>query len=690
MRTKWLCWLGSTLIILSALSCGGSSSSPTPTPTPTPPSVTVSPETATLSPGAAQQFTATIANATDQTVSWEVNNVQGGSATYGLISEGGVYIAPTNISGLSSVTVTAVSFDDPTKTGTATVTFQSGSSVKVVIAANGAPIPVLTFGSYTLSATVSGTTNTALTWQVNGVTGGGSTTGTVTQAGVYYAPHSVPVSTAANNDGQTTDVILTAISQADTTASDSVIVVPTPPQTSRFPLPVPLGTSGGNAHDLSTSGNYTFCCGGTIGSLVSRGGQLYILSCNHVLARSDAASIGDAIIQPGLIDNNCAVAGTNTVANLSQFFNLETGALPNVDAAIAEIVSGAVEPLGTILELGGTASGSQPTDGTPNPGPGVTPTVGRPVAKSGRSTGLTCSQITSVSTSISVEYQKGCNTGSTYDVDFDNQVDVSGVGFSAFGDSGSLIVTQDTSDPVGLLFAGSDTDTVANPLDDVLSQLADPSTGEKPVFVGDSTVGAHAVAACSIPQPTSSLAVILQGQAALSNLALEAATAARDAHAEELMTAHPEIQALGVGASCDNPRESAVLLFVPKGPSHAGLPPLVGGIRTRIVEVTTNRISGSLSAEESSILIQSVALPPLAYAISEAEVERAKAVQSAHRDALMRQHGVQGVGVTSSLDSPGEAALMIFVIRGVAHDPIPPVIDGLRTRIRETSRFRAR
>jgi hypothetical protein len=32
---------------------------------------------------------------------------------------------------------------------------------------------------------------------------------------------------------------------------------------------------------------------------------------------------------------------------------------------------------------------------------------------------------------------------------------------------------------------------------------------------------------------------------------------------------------------------------------------------------------------------------------------------------------------------------MIFTIRGVPHDPIPAVIDGLRTRVRESSRFRA-
>src|SRR5438105_13789995 len=51
--------------------------------------------------------------------------------------------------------------------------------------------------------------------------------------------------------------------------------------------------------------------------------------------------------------------------------------------------------------------------------------------------------------------------------------------------------------------------------------------------------------------------------------------------------------------------------------------------------------------------------------------------------------GVQGVGITSSVDSPGEAALMIFLIEGMPHPAIPPVIDGLRTRIRVSSRFHA-
>ena len=56
---------------------------------------------------------------------------------------------------------------------------------------------------------------------------------------------------------------------------------------------------------------------------------------------------------------------------------------------------------------------------------------------------------------------------------------------------------------------------------------------------------------------------------------------------------------------------------------------------------------------------------------------------------LMKQPGVQGVGITSSADAPGEAALMIYLIRGEKRDVIPAVMDGLRTRIRETSRFTA-
>jgi hypothetical protein len=76
-------------------------------------------------------------------------------------------------------------------------------------------------------------------------------------------------------------------------------------------------------------------------------------------------------------------------------------------------------------------------------------------------------------------------------------------------------------------------------------------------------------------------------------------------------------------------------------------------------------------------------------ALDKTEVERAKAAHAAHVDELMKEPGVQGVGITSSADAPGEAALMIYLIRGERHNAIPAVIDGVRTRVRETSRFTA-
>ena len=675
-----------SLAILAA-ACGASSDGGG-TPPPTTSKVTLSPGSATVPRGGTQQFRATVADSTDQTVVWKVNGVRGGESTHGLISLEGVYVAPTIMPNPATATITATSLSDATKSGTATVTLQMGSSVRVAIAGSGSRVTVPTFGSRLFSAAVTGTSNTAVTWKVNGITGGSATTGTISQAGLYYAPHSVPVSTAPNNEGNTTEVLVAAVSQADPTASDAAIVVPTPLQTARFPAPVPLGTTGGNASDLSTSGGVTYCCSGTIGSLVSRGGKLYILSNTHVLARSDLAVAGEAIIQPGLVDNNCSSAGTVTAATLFEFFNLENDPRPNVDAALAEIVPGAVDPLGTIIQLGGTAVGGQPTDGTPNPGPGVAPTIGRHVAKSGAATGLTCGTILAITATTNVEYQKGCNSGSTYVCDFTDQIVVADAGFSAQGDSGSLVVTQDTADPVGLLFSGSSTDTVANPVSVIMQQLADKVTGEQFVFAGDNAVGPHAVAACAIPQQTPAQAFGMEG-ILLASEDRQAAVQARDAHAGELL-GRAEILALGVGLSYDHPGQPAILVFVGRGTSRTNLPASVDGIRTRVIEVDAMRSRGLLTLAESGLAERAGDPPQLAQPISESETERARAVHRARAAGLMAQRGVQGVGISSSADAPGEAALIIFVIKGAPRDPIPPVVDGLRTRVRETARFRAK
>jgi hypothetical protein len=197
----------------------------------------------------------------------------------------------------------------------------------------------------------------------------------------------------------------------------------------------------------------------------------------------------------------------------------------------------------------------------------------------------------------------------------------------------------------------------------------------------------HQVIGCTLPNAPQSASKSVQA-AALTADVIQKAVAARDAHAPELL-AHPEVQAVGVGASYDNPGEPAIVFFVTKGQARTNIPLQVDGVRTRIVEGELFTRRGTISAADSTVNEQSAAAPQAVYAISDTEFSRAKVVHAAHAGELMQQPGVQGVGITSSVDSPGDAALMIFLIRGVAHNPIAPVIDGLRTRVRESSRFRA-
>jgi hypothetical protein len=571
--------------------------------------------------------------------------------------------------------------------GSTSTTTVTQSAVRVTV--QPASVSVSNFRTQQFTATVTGSSNAAVTWEVNKATGGSQKFGFISSTGLYVAPSAVPTKIDSQQNTVTTTLTITAVSQADATASGTSTVTIVPDNANAQAVPVELGSSGGNAHDFvnNTSKNTITCCGGTLGSLVTRGGVQYILSDNHILARSDGATVGDAIIQPGLIDTaTCTTAGTTTVANLSQFSNLQANPSPNVDAAIAQVIAGKVDPAGKIIYLGGSvdANGVPVTD-APQGGAGLSAgsvAVGRPVAKSGRSTGLTCSTVEATNILTSVSYTVNCDgTGTKFTANYANQIGVIGGDFSGEGDSGSLIVTQDTASPLALLYAGSDTDTVGNPVADVLNFFA--SGGNNVTFVGGA---AHAVVGCTLPTAPQSAKTVVPSS--LATQVIQKAAATRDLHAPELL-AYPEVQAVGVGQSYDNPKEAAILFFVTQGESRTNLPAQVDGVRTRVIEQPLFAKRGAISAEDSAMLEKSVAAPQLVYSVSDTEMARAKVVHTAHVESLMKQAGVQGVGIGSSIDSPGEATLMIFTIRGVPQDPIPAVIDGLRTRVRESSRFRA-
>lgn len=688
-RTRFLFLL--LLVVLPMASCGGGYSSPPPVIM-----VTVMAASPTVSPGATDQFMATVTGTTNMAVTWQVNNIPGGNTTVGTITTGGLYTAPGTIPNPAMVTVKAISAADGSTSGSTMVTV--AQQVPVIVSPNSANVTV--FGTQPFSATVGGVPSTAVTWQVNNVTGGAQATGYISSTGKFVAPGGVPTSSSGGNVNPA-PVTVTAVSTANPNSSGSATVTIVPGGQNSQTGAISLGTSGGN-QNYSNAG---FCCSGTLGSLVTRASTQYILSNNHVLACTDGGvggtqcpkasgtTPGSNILQPGLADNNCQTNGTNVVATLTDFYNFEATPappLPKIDAAIAQVVSGAVDPNGKILYLGSTTdTNGVPVPDAPNAGSGVAATMNMSVAKSGRTTGLTCSTVIATSINTSVQYQRGCNTGSPFIVTYSNQIDVGNTTdsngtftFGGPGDSGSLIVTQATADPVALLFAGSDIDTIGNPVADVLNFFK--SGSNTVTFVGGT---AHQVIGCTLPmKPASVIAAVPTATASAE--ALQKATAVRDAHAPELL-AHPEVQAAGIGASYDNPHEPAILLFVTKGQPRTNLPATVDGIRTRIIEGDLFGHRGALSAADSTALEQSAAPPQLVYSISDSELARAQTVHSAHVDEWMNQPGVQGFGISSSVDSPGEAALMIFLIRGAAHQPIPPLIDGVRTRLRESSRFRA-
>jgi len=178
-------------------------------------SVTMSPKTASVQAGFTKQFTAAVANTSNTAVTWQVNNVTGGNSTVGTVSASGLYTAPTTVPASNPVTVKAISVADNTKSDTATVTITA--AVTVTVSPKTATVVTSTTKQFT--ATVTNASNTSVTWQVNSVTGGNATTGTINATGLYTAPATVPSGA----------VTVKAISVADTTKSDTAAVTVTLP-----------------------------------------------------------------------------------------------------------------------------------------------------------------------------------------------------------------------------------------------------------------------------------------------------------------------------------------------------------------------------------------------------------------------------------------------------------------------------
>jgi Abnormal spindle-like microcephaly-assoc'd, ASPM-SPD-2-Hydin len=159
--------------------------------------VSLSPTSASLQAGGQQQFTAYVSGTSNTAVNW--------SASGGTITSGGLYTAPSTA---GTYSVKAVSAADPTKSASASVVVSS-QTVAISISPTSTALPEMWQQQF--AATISGSTNTGVTWAVT------QGKGTITQGGLYTAPQAVE-----------TDIV-TVVSQADTTKSASATITVSAP-----------------------------------------------------------------------------------------------------------------------------------------------------------------------------------------------------------------------------------------------------------------------------------------------------------------------------------------------------------------------------------------------------------------------------------------------------------------------------
>jgi chitodextrinase len=155
------------------------------------------------------------------------------------------------------------------------------SAVQVSVAPTSANVAVGT-GSQTFSATVTNSSNTVVTWQVGGVTGGNTTVGLISTAGVYSAPATLPTPAT---------VTVTAVSAADPTKQGSATVTVIQPTVSLPSVPIGLAASNVSPNSVTLSWTASTDVGGA-----GIGGYYVYRNGNQVATVSSGTSYTDTAL----------------------------------------------------------------------------------------------------------------------------------------------------------------------------------------------------------------------------------------------------------------------------------------------------------------------------------------------------------------------------------------------------------
>jgi hypothetical protein len=316
--------------------------------------VTISPVAATVEAGTTFQFTASVTGVTDTTVFWQVNGVTGGNTVYGTVAGSnniGLYSAPAKPPTPNIVTVTAGSHAQPSRSASATVTITPPPVNPVTIQVSGdTELSLCAQANYT--ATVGNASDTSVSWQVNGITGGNSTYGTITaEAGnsdiaTYVPPSQLPfpptivigaVPHAAPNESATVDVTLTnppiQVNVVDTQNGLSTAQV-------GVGQTLPLQASVKNSCTVQTATWY-----------VGQNGN-YVEGGNSTLGTISPVSQADVVTYaaPATVPNNPTVMIKATADAAPSFFGTATVTInpaPVITVSISPSTQQTVEILGT-------------------------------------------------------------------------------------------------------------------------------------------------------------------------------------------------------------------------------------------------------------------------------------------------------------------------------------------------------
>jgi len=333
--------------------------------------------------------------------------------------------------------------------------------------------------------------------------------------------------------------------------------------------PIKLGTTGGNANDLFNDGLKPPCGSHTLGALVQKGSTQYILSSSANLGRLNKGKKGEEVIQPGLVLTkggrcNADHPKTNVVAELTKFnkIKFKAGKTNKVDAGLAEVRPGMVDPQGRVIGIG-----------TPG-GHVIPPFIGQRVQKAGIGTGVKVGTVVAVKFTASVAY--GRPFGAPPLAGFVKQFVVQSTNNKALvgpGDSGALFFENRTSCPgwVGLLIGISQDgrSALATPINAVLKQLKNlkPKGAVKPVGCGTAT------------------AAVGEPQSLRMQQSMHDAERIQDQVEKEVMRL-PGVVGMGLGIAKDNPEEVVIKIFVEDDTEaiRENIPERLGKVRSEIVE----------------------------------------------------------------------------------------------------------